>query len=154
MAVTVSPALCPISALPTGDSSEKILSATVENAIDILNEQNYDLKVIFREIRDVFINNSNINKEKLKYFGKWLFEYGRLQDKKDSLNKILRSEFLDDNIIVNLIMQYPDQVVAIVMKSKDNSDFVNKLIALRNTKYKDNAEIERICDSIKPESEK
>ncbi|MBR1889134.1 MAG: hypothetical protein IJ816_00675 [Alloprevotella sp.] len=138
----------------TGDSSEKILSATVENAIDILNEQNYDLKVIFREIRDVFINNSNINKEKLKYFGKWLFEYGRLQDKQDSLNKILRSEFLDDNIIVNLIMQYPDQVVAIVMKSEDNSDFVNKLIALRNTKYKDNAEIERICDSIKPESEK
>lgn len=137
----------------TGDSSEKILSATVENAINILKEQNYDLKVIFCEIRDVFINNANINKEKLKYFGKWLFEYGHLQDKQDSLNKILRSEFLDDNNIVNLLMQYPNQVVAIVMKSKDNSDFVHKLKALRNTKYKNNAKFESICDAILLESE-
>ena len=133
----------------TGDSSEKILPATVEKAIDILKEQNYDLNVIFREIRDVFINNANINKDKLKYFGKWLFEYGRLQDKQESLNKILRSEFLDDNDIVALILQYPDNVVTIINKSKDNNDFVNKLFDLRTAKYKDNAEFERICDAIK-----
>lgn len=137
-----------------GETTEKIPTATVNEVIVILKEQGYDLKGIFREIRDVFINNANINKDKLKYFGKWLFEYGRLQDKQESLSKILRSEFLDDNEIVALILKYPDQVVAIVMKSNDNSDFVNKLMALRNTKYKDNAEIERICDSIKPEREK
>lgn len=137
----------------TGDSSEKILPAIVEKAIDILKEQNYDLKVIFREIRDVFINNANINKDKLKYFGKWMFEYGRLQDKQDSLNKILRSEFLDDDDIIALLMQYPDQIVAIMMKAKDKSDFVNKLIALQNTKYKDNADFARICDAIKPDEE-
>ena len=137
----------------TGDSSEKILPATVEKVIDILKEQNYDLKVIFREIRDVFINNANINKDKLKYFGKWLFEYGRLQDKQESLNKILRSEFLDDNEIVALILKYPDYAIAMVMKSKDNSDFVNKLIALRDTKYKNDTEFGKICDAIKSEKE-
>ena len=121
--------------------------------IDILKEQNYDLKVIFREIRDVFINNANINKDKLKYFGKWLFEYGRLQDKQESLNKILRSEFLDDNEIVALILKYPDYAIAMVMKSKDNSDFVNKLIALRDTKYKNDIEFGKICDAIKSEKE-
>lgn len=132
-----------------GDSTEKPLYAIVENAIDILKEQKYDLKTIFREIRDVFINNANINKVKLKYFGKWLFEYGRLQDKQESLNKILRSEFLDDDDIVALILQYPDNVVTIINRSKDNNDFVNKLFALRTAKYKDNAEFERICDAIK-----
>ena len=137
----------------TGDSSEKILPATVEKVIDILKEQNYDLKVIFREIRDVFINNANINKDKLKYFGKWLFEYGLLQDKQESLNKILRSEFLDDNEIVALILKYPDYAIAMVMKSKDNSDFVNKLIALRDTKYKNDTEFGKICDAIKSEKE-
>ena len=137
----------------TGDSTKELRPAIVENAIDILKEQNYDLKTIFREIRDVFINNANINNEKLKYFGKWLFEYGRLQDKQDSLNKILRSEFLGENDIVALILHYPDVVVAMVKKSKDNSDFVNKLEALRNNKYKDDADFERICDAIKSEKE-
>ncbi len=137
----------------TGDSSEKTPSETIENIIGILNDQNYDLNVIFCEVRDVFINNANINKDKLKYFGKWLFEYGCLQDKQDSLNKILRSEFLDDNDIVNLILQYPENVIAIVNVSKDNSDFVNKLIALQNTKYKDNANFEKLCEAIKPSSE-
>lgn len=138
----------------TGDSSVKIPSVIVESIIDILKEQKYDLRSIFREIRDVFINNSNINKDKLKYFGKWMFEYGRMQDKQESLNKVLRSEFLDDNEIVALILQYPDYVVAIVMKSKDNSDFVNKLVALRNTKYKNNTEFDKICEAIKPKDEK
>lgn len=135
----------------TGDSSEKIPFNIVENVIEILEDQKYDLKTIFREIRDVFINNANINKDKLKYFGKWLFEYGRLQDKQESLNKILRSEFLDDNEIVALILKYSDNVIATVMKSKDNRDFVNKLIALRSNNYKDSSEFGKICDAISQE---
>ncbi len=138
----------------TGDSSVKISPTIIENTIKILKDQKYDLKIIFREVRDVFINNANINKDKLKYFGKWLFEFGCLQDKTESLNKILRSEFLDDNDIVDLVLQYSDYVVAMVKKSKDNGDFVNKLDALRNTRYKNNAEFEKLCDAINPVDEK
>lgn len=132
----------------TGDSTEKIPSSIVDRSIYILKEQGYDLRLLFREIRDVFINSANINIEKLKYFGKWLFENGRLQDKQESLNKIFRSEFLDDNDIVNLLLQYADYTIAMVMKSKDNGDFVNKLKALKTTKYKDNANFEKLYDAI------
>ncbi|MDT3357246.1 MAG: KAP family NTPase [Bacteroidota bacterium] len=136
----------------TGDSAAKIPSSIVGRVIEILKDQKYDLKSIFREIRDVFINSSNINRERLKYFGKWLFEYGCLEDRAATLNKILRSEFLDDNDIVALITQYPDLVIKIVKKSEDNGDFVKKLVALKNNNYRDDVIIERICDDIKPKN--
>lgn len=56
----------------------------------------YDCSIVFKEVRDIFVNNSCVNKDKLRYFGKWLFLYGNLEGSKKSLNKILRSEFLDD----------------------------------------------------------
>jgi len=132
-----------------GETTEKIPTATVNEVIVILKEQGYDLKGIFREIRDVFINNANINKDKLKYFGKWLFEFGRLQDKQESLNKIFRSEFLDDNDVVTLLLQYKDATIGMVLKSKDNVDFINKIDALQKTKYKDNEEFVSLYDAIK-----
>ena len=131
-----------------GETTEKIPTATVNEVIVILKEQGYDLKGIFREIRDVFINNANINKDKLKYFGKWLFEFGRLQDKQESLNKIFRSEFLDDNDVVTLLLQYKDSTIGMVVKSRDNIDFINKIDALHKTKYKDNEEFVSLYNAL------
>ncbi len=50
-------------------------------------------------------------------------------------------------------LKYPDYAMAMVMKSKDNDDFVNKLVALRETKYKNDIEFGKICDAIMPEKE-
>lgn len=133
----------------TGDSSDKIPTATVDVIIKILNDQTYDLKTIFREIRDVFINVANINKDKLKYFGKWLFGYGDLQDKQDSLNKIFRSEYLDDNEIVQLVIDHQDISIAMLKKSIEKTDFVNKIEALSKSKYKDDDNFKEFFDSIK-----
>lgn len=133
----------------TGDSSDKIPTATVDTIIEILNDQSYDLKTILGEIRDVFINVANINKEKLKYYGKWLFDYGRLQDKQDSLNKIFRSEYLDDNDIVQLVIEHQDISIAMVKKSKENTDFINKIEALSKSKYKDDEKFKEFFDSVK-----
>lgn len=132
----------------TGDSSVKLPTATVDRVIEILIDQSYDLKTIFREIRDVFINEANINKDKLKYFGKWLLEYGRLQDKQDSLNKIFRSEFMDDNDIVLLVLVHRDTSIAMIKKSKENTDFVNKMVALSKSKYKDDAAFKEFCELL------
>lgn len=133
----------------TGDTSEKISPNIVDETIGILKEQGYDLRTVFREVRDVFINNANISKDKLKYFGRWLFENGRLQDKQESLSKIFRSEFLDDNDVVTLLLQYKDATIGMVLKSKDNVDFINKIDALQKTKYKDNEEFVSLYDAIK-----
>ncbi|MBQ0075248.1 MAG: hypothetical protein KBT34_13785 [Prevotella sp.] len=132
----------------TGETTEKMPSAIVNEVIAILKEQSYDLKGVFREVRDVFINNANINKDKLKYFGKWLFEFGRLQDKQESLNKIFRSEFLDDNDVVTLLLQYKDSTIGMVVKSRDNIDFINKIDALHKTKYKDNEEFVSLYNAL------
>lgn len=133
----------------TGETTEKIPTAIVNEVIVILKEQGYDLKGVFREVRDVFINNANINKDKLKYFGKWMFEFGRLQDKQESLNKIFRSEFLDDNNIVNLLLEYPEYTIAMVAKAKEKDDFVNKMYALRENRYRENSEFDKLCESMK-----
>lgn len=133
----------------TGEITEKVQTAIVDEVITILKEQGYDLKGVFRDVRDVFINNANISKDKLKYFGKWLFEFGRLQDKQESLNKIFRSEFLDDSEIVNLLLKYPEYTIAMVAKAKEKDDFVNKMDALRETKHKENQEFGELCESIK-----
>lgn len=131
-----------------GDSSVKLPTATVDSVIEILVGQSYDIKAFFQEIRDVFINEANINKDKLKYFGKWLFDYGRLQDRQDSLNKIFRSEYLDDNDIVLLVLEHRDITFAMVKKSKENTDFVNKMDALSRLKYKDDEAFKEFCELL------
>lgn len=79
-----------------GNSDTSISNELTEKTITILTDMGYDCSIVFKEVRDIFVNNSCVNKDKLRYFGKWLFLYGNLEGSKKSLNKILRSEFLDD----------------------------------------------------------
>ena len=66
----------------------------------------------------------------MRYFGKWLFLYGNLEGSKKSLNKILRSEFLDDPEILKLVSDNKTVVKQIMEKADDTSDFMNKFSAL------------------------
>lgn len=113
-----------------GHSDPLISNDLTEKAITILTDMGYDCSIVFKEVRDIFVNNSCINKDKLKYFGKWLFLYGKLEDAKMSLNKILRSEFLDDPEILKLVSENKTVVKQIMKKTDDTSDFTNKLSAL------------------------
>lgn len=49
---------------------------------------------------------------------------------KQSLNKILRSEFLDDPEILKLVSENKSVVKQMMKKADDTSDFTNKLSAL------------------------
>lgn len=113
-----------------GDSDTPISKELVEKSMTILTEMGYDCSIVFKEVRDIFVNNSCVNKDKLKYFGKWLFLYGNLEGSKKSLNKILRSEFLDDPEILKLVSENKTVVKQIMKKADDTSDFTNKLSAL------------------------
>lgn len=113
-----------------GNSDTSISNELTEKAITILNDMGYDCSIVFKEVRDIFVNNSCVNKDKLRYFGKWLFLYGNLEGSKKSLNKILRSEFLDDPEILKLVSENKTVVKQIMMKADDTSDFTNKLSAL------------------------
>lgn len=126
------------------NSESPIPDELAEKAMIILKDMKYDCSLIYKEVRDIFINNSCVNKEKLKYFGNWLFLYGHLEEDKNSLNKIFRSEFLDDSEILKIASDNKDVVKHILKKSVDPSDFMNKLSALAKT-HKDNDELKSLC---------
>lgn len=127
-----------------GNSDTSLSNELTEKTITILKDMEYECSIIFKEVRDIFVNNSCINKEKLKYFGKWLFLYGHLEDDKNSLNKILRSEFLDDTEILKLVSENKTDVKLMMKKSDVTSDFINKLSALAK-KHEDDDELKSLC---------
>lgn len=127
-----------------GNSDTSLSNELTEKSITILKNMEYESSIVFKEIRDIFVNNSCINKDKLKYFGKWLFLYGHLEDDKNSLNKILRSEFLDDTEILKLVSENKTIVKRMMKKSDETSDFTNKLSALAK-KYEDDDELKSLC---------
>lgn len=127
-----------------GNSDTSISNELTEKAITILNDMGYDCSIVFKEVRDIFVNNSCVNKDKLRYFGKWLFLYGNLEGSKKSLNKILRSEFLDDPEILKLVSENKTVVKQIMMKADDTSDFTNKLSALTK-QHDDDDGLKSLC---------
>lgn len=127
-----------------GDSDTPISKELVEKSITILTEMGYDCSIVFKEVRDIFVNNSCVNKDKLRYFGKWLFLYGNLEGSKKSLNKILRSEFLDDPEILKLVSENKTVVKQIMKKADDTSDFTNKLSALTK-QHEDDDGLKSLC---------
>lgn len=127
-----------------GNSDTSLSNELTEKSITILKNMEYESSIVFKEIRDIFVNNSCINKDKLKYFGKWLFLYGHLEDDKNSLNKILRSEFLDDTEILKLVSKNKTIVKRMMKKSDETSDFTNKLSALAK-KHEDDDELKSLC---------
>lgn len=127
-----------------GNSDTSISNKLTEKAITILNDMGYDCSIVFKEVRDIFVNNSCVNKDKLRYFGKWLFLYGNLEGSKKSLNKILRSEFLDDPEILKLVSENKTVVKQIMMKADDTSDFTNKLSALTK-QHDDDDGLKSLC---------
>lgn len=127
-----------------GNSDTSISNELTEKAITILNDMGYDCSIVFKEVRDIFVNNSCVNKDKLRYFGKWLFLYGNLKGSKKSLNKILRSEFLDDPEILKLVSENKTVVKQIMMKADDTSDFTNKLSALTK-QHDDDDGLKSLC---------
>lgn len=127
-----------------GHSNTSISNELTEKTITILTDMGYDSSIVFKEVRDIFVNNSCINKDKLKYFVKWLFLYGNLEGSKKSLNKILRSEFLDDPEILKLVLENKSVVKQMMKKADDTSDFTNKLSALTK-QHEDDDELKSLC---------
>ena len=127
-----------------GHSNTSISDELTEKTMTILTDMGYDCSIVFKEVRDIFVNNSCVNKDKLRYFGKWLFLYGNLEGSKKSLNKILRSEFLDDPEILKLVSENKTVVKQIMKKADDTSDFTNKLSALAK-QYDDDDGLKSLC---------
>lgn len=127
-----------------GESSDCIDKAMVESVIDICLDMNHEVKRLFMDIRDIFIN-SGITCEKLKYFGNWLFKYADLEHTLGCLDKILPSELLDDNDIILMMEHNKDVVKGMVEHAADSSEFISKLESMLQGNKKDNDNLKNLC---------
>ena len=98
----------------------------LEIVFEILKEQEEDLVEFFIVIRNIFIS-TPITKEKILYFGDWLFEYGQMNDIENLLNKIFPTEFLDNDVLA-LIEKYTNIVRDMILKESKKSEFIEKIL--------------------------
>lgn len=131
------------------DSKTQIPKNISEKAVEILADIKYDVSVIFKDIRDVLIDNSCITIEKLKYFGDFLFKYGHLEDKRQIFNKVIKSEYLGNESIVRMLVAYKETIRKIFAQDENPSDFKNKMKALSDSTYKDDEEFMQLCYYLK-----
>lgn len=116
---------------------------TIENKDEILKiitsfeENDKDLTNTFKNIRDEFIINRNINVDLFSFFAQWLFKYAHLNEKSgDVLRTIFISTLLDNDICLSIIIQNKDIIKVLFDDSSPNeaSDFKE---ALRDRFQKD-----------------
>lgn len=131
------------------DSKTQIPKNISEKAVEILTDMKYDVSVIFKDIRDVLIDNSCITIEKLKYFGGFLFKYGHLEDKRQIFYKVIKSEYLGDESIIRMLVAYKEKIREILAQDENPSDFKNKMKALADSTYKEDEEFMQLCNYLK-----
>jgi uncharacterized membrane protein YgaE (UPF0421/DUF939 family) len=108
-----------------------------------------DISSLMQQIRDIFISNSSITSEQIKYFGDFLFKYGNLSDNYDSLAKILPSEQIDSSIL-NLLTRNQQIVKEMMNHANKNTldEFKNKLRSFLDTNQNDNDRYKNFCWQI------
>ncbi len=111
----------------SGKIMTTIAASRANELVTILEEMGMCIDAIFMEIRDVFINKSNINLAKLKYFGKWLLTYGQLENDSKSLEKIVKPEFLGDNEVQKILLENINALKNILNKADSTDSFYKKL---------------------------
>ena len=79
-----------------GTTPKPINISVANEVIKISEDIGRNLSEFFTGIRDIFVSSASITSEKIKYFGKLLFKYGKLEDNPKSLEKIFPTEFIDN----------------------------------------------------------
>lgn len=130
-------------------TTPKPISINVANeVIKISEEVGRDLSEFFTSIRDIFVSSASITSEKIKYFGKLLFKYGKLEENPKSLEKIFPTEFIDNDEIINLLIEHKEIVKVLVDNSQNSNEFKQKIEALLTARKKSDKQFIDFCASI------
>lgn len=130
-------------------TTPKPISINVANeVIKISKEVGRDLSEFFTSIRDIFVSSASITSEKIKYFGKLLFKYGKLEENPKSLEKIFPTEFIDNDEIINLLIEHKEIVKVLVDNSQNSNEFKQKIEALLTGRKKSDKQFIEFCSSI------
>ena len=116
-----------------------------ERMLEIIEEKT----VFWKNLRDGFCNATyTMNKQKLVFLGKYLFEYGQLEENLSSLRTIIPIGLLEDNEVISLLVEYKDEFIKLLNDETDEAkEYREKIrnIVLNNQ----NSNLSIIADNIK-----
>lgn len=103
----------------------------------------------FSDVRDSFCTEVSITNDFFDFYAEWLFNYAKLEDRKDSLRRIFPTFILDKEENISLILNNQDKMFKIVEKAgEENKDFNDKIKSLLAGKYKDNEKLKVFANKI------
>ncbi len=79
------------------------------------------LEITFKDLRDRFVSNHQMNVEQFKFFGSWLFSYGYLEDLNDVLRKFLTTEIIRNTDCRVIISQNKEKLKLIFDNNNENA---------------------------------
>lgn len=101
-------------------AKQEVIIDEWENWNNILLKLNSDNKqTVFRNIRDLFCTTIEINIDTFYMMGDWLFEFGCLEAKKESLRRILKTEIVRDEDCCEMIAKNMDKLKAIIENTEE-----------------------------------
>lgn len=131
-----------------GTTPKPINISVANEVIKISEDIGRNLSEFFTGIRDIFVSSASITSEKIKYFGKLLFKYGKLEDNPKSLEKIFPTEFIDNDEIINLLIEHKEIVKVLVANSQNSNEFKQKVEALLTGRKNSDKQFVEFCESI------
>ncbi|MDL2231478.1 KAP family NTPase [Porphyromonadaceae bacterium OttesenSCG-928-L07] len=99
---------------------------TLTDLIRSFENTGKDLTNTFKNIRDEFIINRNINTKLFTFFGSWLFKYASLEERPgDVIRTIIIAALLDDNICLEQVIENKETLKHLIENASPNeaSDF-------------------------------
>ena len=98
---------------------------TWSEMLEIIEEKT----VFWKNLRDGFCNATYImDKQKLVFLGKYLFEYGQLEEKSNSLRTIIPMNLLEDDDVASLLVEYEDKFIKLLKaETKEAKEYRNKI---------------------------
>ena len=121
-----------------------------QSLIKLFEDNGRKMLIAFNDIRDRFCGGfCNMTKDLFDYYGEWLLQYSKLEEKTSSLRTIFPSVVLDKKENVQLILRNKEKMVRIVEKAGDeNKDFKDKIKSLLEGDYKDSEDFKEFAKAI------
>ena len=95
----------------------------------------------FKDMRDCFLGSeATMTPALFRQYAEYLFIYGRMSDKSDSLRKIFIEQIWDDDDCMEIILRHQEEMLRIMeYAGEDAQNVKDKLSSLWETKYNKNA---------------
>ena len=121
-----------------------------QSLINLFEDNGRKMLIAFNDIRDRFCGGiCTMTKDLFDYYGEWLLQYSKLEEKTSSLRTIFPSVVLDKKENVQLILNNKEKMIRVVETAgEENEDFKAKIKSLLEGDYKDSDDLKNFAKRI------